>query len=81
LQNYNDRVPPFNSLFTLACRTTRVCDPKMRESTWLGSVRRCWFLLALRSLHQAESPSPKFKIFSEVQRSSEEQAFGVQHFA
>src|SRR6516164_11598770 len=31
----------FNSLFTLALRTTRVCDPKVRESTRLGSVQRC----------------------------------------
>src|SRR6516162_11064943 len=31
----------FNSLFTLLWRTTRVCDPKVRESTRLGSVRRC----------------------------------------
>src|SRR6516225_3035905 len=31
----------FNSLFTLLWRTTRVSDPKVRESTRLGSVRRC----------------------------------------
>src|ERR1700757_1744468 len=33
----------FNSLFTLPWRTTRVCDPKVRESIRLGSVARWLF--------------------------------------